>query len=81
MVYCLERKISLSKIFEGKAYGRCLRVCLLTGTALHFMLLRGNDHSRENEEKQIFELMQTFDNNKDVLEFVEDGNIFEDDEQ
>ena len=54
---------------------------MLTGTALHFMLLRGNDHSRENEEKQIFELMQTFDNNKDVLEFVEDGNIFEDDEQ
>ena len=67
---------SLPKILEGKAYSRCLRACLLTDTALHFTLLSGNDHRQENEENPIFEPIQTFDNNEDVVDFVDDGNIF-----
>ena len=56
-------------MLEGKAYSHCLRVCLHTDTALHFTLLSGNDHSQENEENQIFEPIQTFDNNEDVMNF------------
>ena len=67
----------LPKMFEGKVYSRCLRVCLLKDTALHFMLLSGNDHSQGNEENQIFEPIQTFDNNEDVVEFVDDRIIFD----
>ena len=76
---------SLPKMLEGKAYSRCLRACLLTDTALHFTLLSGNDHSQENEENQIFEPLQTFNENEDVADFMDDGNIFDcldnDDEQ
>ena len=61
----------------GKAYSRCLRACLLTDTALLFTLLTGNDHSKENKENPIFEPIQTFDNNKDVVDFVDDGSIFD----
>ena len=68
---------SLPKMLEGKAYSRCLRACLLTDTALHFTLLSGNDHTQENEENQIFEPIQTFANNEDVVDFVDDGNIFD----
>ena len=64
----------LPKMLEGKVDSRCLRSCLLTDTTLHFTLLSGNN---ENEENQIFEPMQTFDNNKDVVDFVEVGNIFD----
>ena len=62
----------LPKMLEGKVDSCCLRSCLLTDTTLHFTLLSGNN---ENEENQIFEPMQTFDNNKDVVDFVEVGNI------
>ena len=41
----------------------------LRETVLHFTLLSGNDHSQENEENQIFEPIQTFDNNEDVVNF------------
>ena len=61
----------------GIAYSRCLRACLLTDTALHFTLLTGNDHGQENKENPIFEPIPTFDNNKDVVDFVGDGNIFD----
>ena len=56
-------------MLEGKDNSHCLRVCLHTDTALHFTLLSGNDHSQENEENQIFEPIQTFDNNEDVVNF------------
>ena len=76
---------SLPKMLEGKAYSRCLKACLLTDTALHFTLLSGNDHSLENEENQIFEPIQTFNENEDVADFMDDRNIFDcldnDDEQ
>ena len=49
---------------------------LLTDTTLYFALLSGNDHSQENEENQIFEPIQTFDNNEDVVDFVDGRNIF-----
>ena len=65
---------SLPKILEGKAYSRCLRACLITDTALHFTLLSGNDHSQENEENQIFEPIQTFDNNENAMEITLDNN-------
>ena len=68
---------SFLKMLEGKAYSRCLRACLLTDTALHFTLRSGNDHSQENKENPIFEPIQTFDNNKDVVDFVDGGNIFD----
>ena len=61
----------------GIAYSRCLRACLLTDTALHSTLLTGNDHGQENKENPIFEPIQTFDNNKDVVDFVDDGNRFD----
>ena len=64
-------------MLEGKAYSRCLRACFLTDTAFHFTLLSGNDHSQENEEYSIFEPIQTFGNNEDVVDFVGDGNIFD----
>ena len=67
---------SLPKMLEGKAYSHCLRACLLTDNALHFTLLSGNDHSPKNEENPIFESMRTFDNNEDVVDFVDDENIF-----
>ena len=60
-------------MLEGKAYSHCLRVCLHTDTALHFTLLSGNDHSQENEENQIFEPIQTFDNNEDGVNFCRRG--------
>ena len=46
-------------------------------TALHFTLLSGNDHSQENEENQIFEPIQTFKNNEDAVDFVDNGSIFD----
>ena len=49
---------------------------MLTDTVLHFTLLSGNKHSQENEENQIFELIQTFVNNEDVVNFFDHGNIF-----
>ena len=63
-------------MFEGNAYSRYLSVFLLTDTVLHFTLLSSNKHSQENEENQIFKLIQTFVNNEDVVNFFEDGNIF-----
>ena len=68
---------SLTKLLGGKAYSRCLRAYLLTDTALHFTLLSSNNHSQENEEDQIFKPMQKFDNNEDVVDFVDDGDIFD----
>ena len=68
---------SLPKILKGKAYSRCLRACLLTDTALHFTLLSSNDHSPENEKNPIFEPIETFGNNEDVVDFVGNGNIFD----
>ena len=50
---------------------------MLTDTALHFTLLSGKDHNKKNQENQIFETMETFDNNEDVVDFVDDGNIFD----
>ena len=50
---------------------------MLTDAALHFTLVSGNDHSQENEENPIFKPMQTFDNNEDVTDFVDHGNIFD----
>ena len=50
---------------------------MLTDTTLHFMLLSGNYHSKENVGNQIFKPMQTSDNNEDVVDFVGDGNIFD----
>ena len=43
---------------------------------LHFTLLRGNDHSQESEENQIFDPIQTSDDNENG-NFVDNGNIFE----
>lgn len=63
-------------MFEGNAYSCCLSVFLLTDTVLHFTLLSGNKHSQENEENPIFKLIQTFVNNEDVVNFFDDGNIF-----
>ena len=63
-------------MFEGNAYSRYMSVFLLTDTVLHFTLLSSNKHSQENEENQIFKLIQTFVNNEDVVNFFEDGNIF-----
>lgn len=63
-------------MFEGNAYSRYLSVFLLTDTVLHFTLLSSNKHSQENEENQIFKLIQKFVNNEDVVNFFEDGNIF-----
>ena len=58
---------------------------MLTDTALHFTLLSGNDQCQENEENQIFEPIQTFNENEDIADFMDDGNIFDcldnDDEQ
>ena len=68
---------SLPKMLEGETCSCCWRACLLTDTALHFTLLSGKDHNKENQENQIFEPMQTFDNNEDVVDFVDDGNIFD----
>lgn len=65
-----------SKMFEGKAYSHCLGVCLLTDTD-SYSLLSGNNHTQDNEENHIFEPIQTFDNNEDVLNFADDGNIFD----
>ena len=63
-------------MFEGNAYSCCLSVFFFFDTVLHFTLLSGNKHSQENEENQIFELIQTFVNNEDVVNFFDDGNIF-----
>ena len=49
---------------------------MLTDTVLHFTIPSGDDHSEESEEHKIFEPIQTFDNNEDVVGFVDDGNIF-----
>ena len=64
-------------MLEGKAYSRCLRAFLLSDTDLHFTLMRGNDHRQENEENQTFEPIKTFDNIEDVVDFFNDGNIFD----
>ena len=76
MVYCLQEKLC-SKNVRRESYSRCLRVCLRTDTALHFTLLSVNDHSKENEGNQISEPIQISDNNEDVVDFVDDGNIFD----
>ena len=68
---------SFPKMLEGKAYSRCLRAFLLSDTDLHFTLMRGNDHRQENEENQTFEPIKTFDNIEDVVDFFNDGNIFD----
>ena len=68
---------SLPKMLEGKSYSHCLRACFLSDSALHFTLLSGNDHNPKNEENPIFEPIQTFDNNEDVVNFVHDENIFD----
>ena len=44
---------------------------------MQFTLLSGNDHSQENEENRIFESIQLFDNKEDVVDFVDDGIIFD----
>ena len=48
-----------------------------TDTALHFTLLSGNYHSKENEGNPISESIQISDNNEDVVDFVDDGIIFD----
>ena len=44
---------------------------------MQFTLLSGNDHSQENEENHIFESIQLFDKKEDVVDFVDDGIIFD----
>ena len=39
--------------------------------------MSGNNHSKQNEESQIFEPIQTFSNNEDLVNFVGNGNIFD----
>ena len=41
---------SLPKMLEGETCSCCWRACLLTDTALHFTLLSGKDHNKENQE-------------------------------
>ena len=54
------RRKSLQSLLEGVfAHRYCFALTLLSG----------NDHSQENEENQIFEPIQTFDNNEDVVNF------------
>ena len=61
---------SLPEMLDGKAYSHCLRACLPTDTALPLTLLSGNDH-------QIFGPIQAFDNNDDVVNFVNNGIILD----
>ena len=65
---------SIPKMMEGKAYSRCLTACLLTDTALHFLLLSGNDHSHI-ETSRSFEPSPTFDKEDNVID--SDGNMFD----
>ena len=44
---------------------------------MQFTLLSGNDHSQQNEENHIFESVELFDNKEDVVDFVDDGIIFD----
>ena len=65
---------SLPKMMEGKAYSRCLRVCLLTDSSLHHTSLSANDGA-SNTDEYVYEPIDTFDDTDEIIDL--DSNIFE----
>ena len=74
MIYRLEKPHS--KMLEEKAYSCYLRSTSFSQIPLlQFTFLSGNDHNQENEGNPIFEPIQIFDNNEDVVNVVDQKNI------
>ena len=76
---------SIPKMLEGKAYSRCLRACLLTDSALHYMLLQQKEDTNTTNTKSAHQVLDTFDEHDELyrrgavvngVEHSTNGNVF-----
>ena len=66
---------SIPKMLEGKAYSRCLRACLLTDSALHYMLLQQKEDTNTTNTMSAHQVLDTFDEHDELIDL--DGNVFD----